>query len=374
MGTLLSLTALQAREKRKRFQPPASFFQQTTPGYAEIWFPTGGCPWDALGHCTTCNYGAPDTVAPDQMVRAVEAALAEIGPETELLWVSAFDTLHSREVPPEARREIFRLLGSSPARTVITEAHPASVKADAVAECVKLLNGRRLVIQLGVETMDEFVRFACVNKPFTNARLQRAVDTIRDAGAETWANLLVGIPFLSRAEVVAGAAESIDRALETGFGAVVLFPNHVKEHTITQTLAEARRYEPPDLWVLRDVLDRVPEELYPRVHFAWLELKDHPGAADVPLRPVENETQELLRLLERFNMDRDLEALSEALALEHPGRPSAVGTEDPGERLTDHYRWLAERYAGAEWWQRHEQEVSEEIATGLAGSSLGRTR
>jgi radical SAM enzyme (TIGR01210 family) len=367
-GRLLSTVGRKAREARSPFEAPESYFNQVSADYAEVWFPSPGCMWDGLGHCTTCNYGAPREVDDDDMVRAVELALDGIAPSTETLWVSAFDTLQHREVPTEVRRRIFALLGSSPAKTILTETHPASIREEVVVECVELLNGRTLALQLGVETMDEFVRFACVNKPFTNVRLARAVEEIRASGAEAWANLIVGIPFLGRAEVVEGTARSVAQALDLGFEAVVLFPNHVKEHTVAHTLATAGRYQPPDLWVIRDVLRETHPELLPRVHLAWLDLKPHPGAPDVVNAPDQSATQRLRGYLDEFNMGRDIGALDTAFLLERPSLARAERPRNLTERLVTEYGWLASTYGEAGWWADNADGVRAELAAAVTDS------
>lgn len=348
--SLLSGIATAVRADRMRFTPPESHFEQVTPEYAEVWFPTGGCIWDQIGHCTTCNYGAPAPVEPDAMVRAVQVAIDALAPTTTTVWVSAFDTLQEKEVPADARRRIFRLLATTQASTIITEAHPASVRPATVAECVELLDGRTLGIELGVETMDEFIRYACVNKPFTNVTLERAVTSIHEGGAQAWANLIVGLPFLDEKEVVDISAWSAEKAMELGFEQVVLFPNHTKENTIANLLAQAGRYSPPDLWTMRDVLAGIPDNLIERVHLAWMDLKPHPGAAKVEYEPDPAATEQLRALLQSFNLERDRTALAEALALRAPTRPAPSAGKSLVQRLASHYQWLADTRKGPDWW------------------------
>jgi radical SAM enzyme (TIGR01210 family) len=368
--SLLTGINTSVRANRKRFVPPESYFDQVSATYAEVWFPTGGCVWDAIGHCTTCNYGAPTTVDPDTMVRAVEIAVAQLAPTTETLWVSAFDTLQEREVPAAARRRIFQALSEVPAHTILTETHPASLRAPALAECVAALGDRRLGIQLGVETMDEFVRYACVNKPFSNNQLAHAVHTIHEQGAYAWGNLIVGIPFLNRSEVVQGTIDSICAAAALGFDNIVLFPNHVKEHTIAYLLAEAGRYTPPDLWTMRDVLVGVPAELIDRVHLAWLDLKPHPGAATVVFEPSQLAMDERRGLLDTFNLHRDRAALDAAMALP---RPEPGADNDSGAdlitRLIDNYQWLADNYGELNWWLTNSAAVQAELQAGYRDTS-----
>lgn len=361
---LLSDISLRARAGRTRFDPPEAYFEQVTASYAEVWFPTGGCIWDSFGHCTTCNYGAPVPVDADRMVHAVEVALEHLLPTTETLWISAFDTLQQREVPASARRRIFSLLSDVPAATIITETHPASVRASTVAECVELLGERRFGVQLGVETMDEFLRYSCVNKPFSNRQLGRAVRTLHDNGAEAWGNLIVGLPFLNGVEVVQTSARSVRAALQFGFDNVVLFPNHVKEHTIAYLLAEADRYTPPNLWSVRDVLAQVPRELIDRVHLAWMELKPHPGAAAVHHEPTRLATERLRELLEAFNLHRDRAALTAACTLHSPHPVPLSNDGDLVDRLLTQYEWLSENYGKHGWWQENRMHIKVELDSG----------
>jgi uncharacterized Fe-S cluster-containing MiaB family protein len=304
------------------------------------------------------------------MVRAVEIAVAQLAPTTETLWVSAFDTLWDGEVPPEARRRIFEILATTPAKTIITECHPNSVRPAAVAECVKQLEGHVFGLELGVETMDEFTRYASVNKPFSNELLERSVRCIRELGALPWANLIVGLPFLDTQEVVEGAAWSIGEALRLGFGRVVLFPNHVKEYTVAHLLAAANRYSPPDLWVMRDVIARVPADTMHNIYFAWLDPRPHPGAPRVVYEPDASSTVDLRHALECFNRSRDYVAIQKALALPW-SRPRTTDKRLPlVDRLLSQYRWLSEDHGEAGWWARHGEEVRAEVELGYSSSYM----
>ena len=372
---LLTSLNRKARADRKPFEQPDSYYHQVTDTYAEVWFPTSGCIWDKLGHCTTCNYGSPVPVDIATTVRAVEIALQNLAPTTELLWISAFDSLQEREVPAAARRRIFELVGRSRVRTVVTETHPASVRAESVAEIVEALGDRTFGVELGAETMDEFVRYACLNKPFSNTQLARAVSTVHEQGARAWCNLIVGIPFLTRNQVITGSIQSVRDAFALGFDEVVLFPNHVKEHTLAFWLARADRYTPPDLWYLRDVLAGLPTELLGHVHLAWLDLKPHPGAADVAFEPSQAAAGRLRAVLDRFNTGRDPSVLTEAFALTEPARHEAADEEeDLVARLGSDFAWLAQTYGERDWWQTNGPAVMAELRANHQGPTGTRAR
>lgn len=367
---LLSSIAVHTRSARPRFSPPESYFTQVTPTYAEIWFPTGGCFWDSIGHCTMCNYGAPGEVEPDAMVRAVQVAAAQIAPTTETLWVSAFNSLQDREVPGDARQRIFDIIASTPAKMVVTETHPASVRAPVLTACLEQLGGRSLGVELGVETMDEFVRYACVNKPYTNSLLERAVTTIHSTGAYAWANLIVGIPFLDLDEAVADTVRSVRAADDIGFDRIMLFPNHIKRHTVAELLALAGMYTAPDLWHVRDVLAQLPDDVIGKVYLAWVDVKPHPGAPEIINAPDPEQTARLHSLLMEFNWGRDVSVLRQALELPRPQRAASTAEAGFVGRLMAKYQWLCDHHGEPGWWQTHADEVRHELESGYTSSLL----
>lgn len=348
---LLSKIAIQERSSRTPKALPPDYFTQVTPTYAEIWFPTAGCTWDSIGHCTTCNYGVSGPVPQEQMYSAAISALRQLEPTTELVWISAFNTLFEREVPATVRRQIFEALARTNAKAVVTETHPASVRTDVIRECVDILDGRTFGVELGVETTDEFVRYACLNKPFSNELLKRAIDDVHEGGAVVYTNLLAGLPFLSEEEVIYDISKSIENAIAMGCQHTVLFPNHVKDHTVTSLLAQAGYYSPPDLWTLQAIIRNTPSALWPQVNFGWIDLKDHPGAARVTHEPDRSQAESLHRLITAFNNDRDIDSLCAAIELTPPRTVGCPAETPLPDRILDGYRWLADKCLPG-WWDK----------------------
>lgn len=360
---LLSTIARAVRQKRPKFTAPRSFFIEQYPGYAEIWFPSGGCPWDKLGHCTMCNYGDPVEPDTQHMYQAVDEALTALGPRLQEVWVSAYNSLDTREVPRSVRERIFQRVASSPASLVITETHPASVQRDVIAECVEILEGKTFAIQLGVETMDEFVRIFCLNKPYFNSLLHRAIVTIHDAGAQVYANILVGTPFLAPREAILDAAASVRMAIRAGADRVILFPNYVKEHTVAEVLASGGHYKPVGLWGIKEVVAATQPFDWPRLGFAWIDLKDHPGAPAVLSGDGAKRDRQLHDLLYRFNSSYDPTLLQEVVALDSPqsGNLKSQPDEPLPSRLARIYEWLTTNCVSAELWAQNSSAVLQEM-------------
>lgn len=343
------------RKSIQPFVPPAAWYQSHDDSFGEIWFPSYGCPWSLLGSCSMCNYGRPLPPNENEMVQAVAIGLASFDKIPEVLWVSAFDVLDPRDVPIDVRRRIFRLLRRTSAHRVISEAHPTLVTYDVVKECVDLLEGKIFGLELGVETMDDFVRAWCIQKSFLTAQALRAIDHTRKAGAEVYVNLFVGAPFLSSAEVVQDSVKSIHECLAAGVTSVVLLPCHLKAHTLGEWLHKQDLYKPPSLWTLVEILTRVGREHLPHIKLAWVVAKDHPGHP-VIMRPRADRgaPSELLEALAEFDRTGNGTALRPLLQssayAEWRRELDCCADLSLGARLAKALPIIGEGILGAEWW------------------------
>ncbi len=364
------------REGRERFAPPQMSAAAFGPEYGTIWFPTAGCRWDFRGECTMCNYGHPLRVAPERMVEAVRRGLeylrGQVGRVPRIVWVSAFNVLDDIEVPPHARRAIYELLAETEAELVLSETHPETVTVEKVRECVGLLRGKKFGVEIGLESLDDFVRFCCIHKRLARPRLCQALADVRCAGALSYINLLIGAPFLAPCEVVRDATSSVLEAFELGADRVVLFPAHVKPHTLVDWLHQRGLYHPPSLWALIDVLANLPADLLPRVFDAWTEPVDHPGRCE-SIAPAlgQDVSAQVHAHLRRYLATRDPSALRWLFDCRSPCREAWEERRraDPAEPLLQRMRTAYARIGSevmGEWWGSHGSAVLADLEAAWA--------
>ncbi len=348
------------------FAPPAAWHQLLGSDFGEIWFPSHGCPWSVIGTCSMCNYGVPLPPTDDQMVGAVALALASFERLPSTLWVSSFDVLDPRDVPVEVRRKIYRLLSRTPAQTIISESHPARVRFADVKECVDLLEGKTFGLELGIETMDDFVRNWCLHKNFLTRHVRRAIDSTRAAGAEVYANLFVGAPFLTTAEWIDDAVDSTQAVLDAGADSVVLLPCHVKRGTLCDWLYQRGLYRPPSLWTVVEILMRVEPRYWPRIKLSWIMTKEHPGHPQLISPFDEHETSgSLLDALSKFDQSADGTVFQPLLISPEYIRWSAeMNSPMPDtipDRIAKYLPVIGKNIMGDEWWNSNEKSINENL-------------
>ena len=100
----------------------------------ELSVPTERCPHDRAGHCLMCNYGIGQQVTDLRTFSAqIRELLCRYRPETLLLSTNG-SILDDSCLPPAAQELLLAEAAASPARTVILETHPETLREEKLAD------------------------------------------------------------------------------------------------------------------------------------------------------------------------------------------------------------------------------------------------
>lgn len=363
-----------ARKGRRKFSPPQYWFEEGK-DFASIWFPSAGCAWDLTGHCFACNYGHPSRPHPDAMVEAVALGLAALQSVPSALWIGSFNFLDQREVPLSVRRRILALVAATECDVLFSESHPTTVTREAVADCIAYLRGKRFVIQLGVETTNDFVRKWGFGKGFGTVEVRRAVADATSAGASCCFNIMVGMPLLSEAEAIHEAIVSVGEAFEMGAESVTLFPCRIKENTLLYALHRGGYAEPTSLLALATVISAIDPSLWPRINLAWVTPKVHPGHPAALEPPVPHRDPTAVRsALAHFEATGDGTALIALL-----GDPTyqewlqrTTSTISLPDRMLAALADISDSLLGGDWWRDYGRSVEAELRCEWTASTSAR--
>jgi len=225
--------------------------------YSYLYFRTRGCRFSQAGQCAMCDYWVAAVPTEEVMLAAVEEALAGLPERIEVLQVNGLGNLFDPwEVPPRVRRAILTQVAARDVGTFVVETRPETITRETLDELVAHLPGKCLGIELGLESVSPWVQRFCLNKTSAQA-LEPAITLAHQAGIKTYVNVLLGAPFLSPAEAEADAVHTIRRMLDLGVDACVLFPAHIKRHTLLAWLWRRGEYACPSLWSLARVLTQL---------------------------------------------------------------------------------------------------------------------
>lgn len=371
------LSRLMAAIRKSR--PPLSveqpFFnrvERVTAGiYGEVWFRTAGCQWDHRGGCTMCNYGTASVPTPDVMVDAVRQALAAFErPVDELMVSPSGSMLDPIEVPPDVRRRIYTLMAGYPASKVLIESRSEWVTDETMTElCDSQPEGRRVAVEIGLESFDPWIRHFCINKGSSTADFVRAAHLARAHKVDVYANVCLGTAFLSPVEAVEDTVATIRWALSNGATHAVVFPVHVKPYTLLDVLSQRNGYSPPSLWSLVEVLRRLGPDLLPRVEIAWYR-SYYDTDAKIRRSPdtCPHCRDTVLHQLDRYRAHQSAEvvtALSTYQCACHDFWTATLGADADGlpERVETAYRTLADEFGFDGWLATHGASLIEALRT-----------
>lgn len=157
-------------------------------------------------------------------------------------------------------------------------------------------------------------------------------------------------------------------ALEHGADVALVFPMHVKPHTLLEWLATNDRYRPPSLWSLVEVLTRIEPGLLPRVSTSWYR-SDYGAGSRVLLEPTTCERcrRRVVGLLDRFREALDRATVAALAAQTCTCRDvwrEEVETTNAvplPERVIAHYDLLARSFGLDAWWQAHRTEMVQSL-------------
>ena len=276
--------ALQARRNRPPL--PSTYrtnyrIERVNNGYfCDLWFLTAGCTHDANGGCVMCNYGGgcPASVAEREM----DCIIAELEniidgfpyPFEDFILTPSGSMLDQREVTPFMRERLVPVLRSIRTKRFIVETRPETVTEENLRFLEEATPGAMKYVEIGLENGFDWVLEHCINKGTTFGAFCAAIEIAHAHNIYVTANVGIGIPFMSERASIETAVRTVRRVLDAGADSVVLFPYHVKKHTLLDVMSQAGIYCCVSLWALIEVLAELHNDAE-RIQISWY--KDYYG-------------------------------------------------------------------------------------------------
>ncbi|MEV4315547.1 hypothetical protein [Actinocrispum sp. NPDC049592] len=349
-----------------------------------VYFRSFGCRFDRAGECTMCNYAAAERVDTESVVSSVREALAKQD-HYDALGISPFGNMFDvSEVPAEARDAIFDMAAGTDAGIFSCESRPETLSGALIEETVGRLKGKRLFINLGLESANPWVQAHCVGKSLSAESYRAATAALREHGAFPVSNILLGAPFLTEEEAIESTVGTIRWALANGSHLCVLFPSNVKGWTLQEWLWERDIYRVPSLWSLVETLRRLGPDATRSVALSWysasptdphrLNQVSDPLRAAPTTCPRCRET--VIKNLDAFNAGAGfgvITGLSEVdcLCRAEWQRRVAAQTAEAGSldaRVLRAYDRIGTELLGGQWWDGNRDKVRSELEVSYDGS------
>lgn len=228
-----------------------------------------GCRYRNSGSCTMCDYGQGIRLTGRRMKNILpHIKMAAEGMQSVLIGTlgSVFDTT---ELSLECLAMICSTLNDLPIKTIIFETHYSLIDDMICQWLKKQLPQKDIVIEVGLESVDEFVQKKCLNKMVDLTVLKSKIELLHLYGISVTANVFLGAPFLSVKEQIEDTEKTINWAIDNEVDSIVIFPANIRKNTLLDILYKNAQYLPIQHWAIFEVLCNIPLHYLNRVYLAW---------------------------------------------------------------------------------------------------------
>lgn len=267
--------------------------------------------------CTMCPipneayYGLNLTITPDDFLQQFYSAFESESIDSYQL-ISVYNSgnwFANREIPPVVRREIYQAIARSRCEGIMVESLPQFITQQAIDEAKEYLGEKRLIVGIGLQSGDDFIRNVCINTTCTKQQFERASQLLWENGYSAKVYLMIKPAFLTEREAVTETVQSIQYVTALGYEDVSICPTRIAPYTVIAELAKRGMYTPPSLWTTIDILNEVGSDSLAQARVACLDVD---GKDDDTVYPhnCPSCTPVILDALKTFNTTRDLSVIN----------------------------------------------------------------
>jgi radical SAM enzyme (TIGR01210 family) len=214
-----------------------------------------------------CSYlldGSQDMPTSEQLVEQFKSAMGSLEGMEAPLSVKIYTSgsfLDTEEIPEDARSMILEIIGSDErVREVVLESRPEYVQDSVLSEVRRILGDRTVEIGMGLESASDVIRTVCINKSFDLLAFKASLETAKQHNIGMRAYILLKPPLMTEHDAILDAIASIKVAQSLGVTTVSLNPVNVQNDTLVEKLWNRRKYRPPWLWSVLEVLRKASRE------------------------------------------------------------------------------------------------------------------
>lgn len=276
-------------------------------------------PACSVATCTMCplpNEAADKNarkICAKDIIRQIDAAF-----ENEQLKDYEIVTVYSnsnffadQDMPISARQYIYRRVRKSPASILVVESLPHFITQEKISEAKKILKNKILSVALGLQSANDEIRELAINSMCTKRSFRNVVGLLKKNGFWVHAFLMLKPPFLLEKEAIDDTISSVKYLLSLGIIDSIICPTRVAPYTVVEKLYIQKRFNPPWLWSIVDVLLKCAAEVpktNPRITISEL-LPDNNNS--VYAKNCKKCTKRIIGAISEYNTTRDIRILTD---------------------------------------------------------------
>lgn len=232
---------------------------------AVMFLQSNGCEWalKSANGCTMCGHLARQTrdektISCEDYINQFTSEFNKINFEKYPLFnlYNNGSFFNDNEIPSDARKVMLEKVSKNPyIKMLVLETRPEFVTQEKMDEVADILKGKHVEIAIGLEAVDDSVRYACLNKGFSLKCYDEAAKIItKKLHLRTY--VMLKPPFLSERESISQAVRTVKHAFKAGSTTVSLEACTIQDYTLIQYLSDREIYKTAWLWSIIEVVKR----------------------------------------------------------------------------------------------------------------------
>lgn len=270
MDTLIQAANIAVRSDRPVDSPEQSIVIFHQGCFLQLTFQTQGCCFSAGGSCSMCNYGYGRKPDADKLMNELQNVLNNYTNQVDTILLGASGSfLDEKEIPESLRNRILQAIFQSGIPQIIIETHYKSISNDALRRISQFLPGRKIELEVGLETVNPWIGEHILNKRIDLSEFETVIAVAHRYEMTVTVNLLLGIPFFSEAAQLSDTKASINWALSKKADYIIVFPLNIHPYTLFEWLYQKGHVHPPSLWLAVRLLSELDDFELEHVSMAW---------------------------------------------------------------------------------------------------------
>lgn len=241
------------------------FDERKTVNRVVLFLPGKGCTWaKETGGCTMCGFSYKldeinNNFSDKDLIILYE--IAEMMTRDEKPFILAIynagSFINEKEISLNVQTKILQKVNNHPTiQKLFIESRPEFISTEKINFLKQNISRKKLIIGIGLEAQNDKIRNEYIHKGISKESYKRAIDILKKNEIYTLTYIFIKPIFLNELESIDEAIHTAEYAFKTGTSEVAFESAFVQKHTLMAKLYYEKKFTPPWLWSIIDVIKR----------------------------------------------------------------------------------------------------------------------
>jgi len=210
------------------------------------------------------NYFKSWALSADTYQKMYQASMNEAGDAEKIAIFNGGSFLPSSELPDEFQYHVYEDIASrSIVKQLMIEAYPSFIAEKKLREAKEILGSTDLMVGIGFESQDDYVRNVLLKKGIDKAFFEKKVKMMQRLGVQVFVYAFLKAPGLTEKEALEETLKTIEYLHNLGVDEIALSSAFVPPGGELESQYRAGEFRPPWLWTVLEIIKAAQKNNWP---------------------------------------------------------------------------------------------------------------